>query len=122
MTGAYLRTKRDNRWENIEVDQLTDAELDELERSQGAERGWVWAKFLAKWIRENVKEQDGSDRDRDVLKLISLEPIGTLAIPENDPNPECKHQHVMHPDQRGRMLFAEGGGGGLDNPSTAQRP
>lgn len=59
------------------------------------------------------------DRDRDVLKLISLEPIGTLAIPENDPNPECKHQHVMHPDQRGRMLFAEGGGGGLDNPSTA---
>lgn len=58
MTGAYLRTKRGERWINVEVDQLTDAELNELETHEGPEQGWVWAKFLAKWIRENVRESE----------------------------------------------------------------
>lgn len=55
MTGAYVRILRDG-WESIEVDQLTDAELEEFAKQQGEARGWVWAKFLAKWIRDNVKE------------------------------------------------------------------
>ena len=59
MTGAYLRVKRD-KWENIEIDQLTDQELDQLEKDQPA-RGWVWAKFLAKWIRENIKEAENEN-------------------------------------------------------------
>lgn len=53
MTGAYVRVFRDGRWENVQIDQLTDDELDQLEKDQ-PERGWVWAKFLAKWIRDNV--------------------------------------------------------------------
>ena len=55
MTGAYLRILRDKKWQNIEIDQLTDQELDELEREQ-KEKGWIWAKFLAKWIRDNIIE------------------------------------------------------------------
>lgn len=58
MTGAYVRIKRGNHWENIEIDQLTDDELDTLAREQPVERGWVWAAFLARWIRDNIKEQE----------------------------------------------------------------
>jgi hypothetical protein len=61
MTGAYVRVIRDGRWQNIEFDQLTDEELDAFEartRDLGtvAGEGWKWAKFLAKWIRDNVSE------------------------------------------------------------------
>lgn len=47
------------------------------------------------------------DREDSALKLIGLTVLGTLATLENDPNLECKHQHVMHPNLGGRMLFAE---------------
>lgn len=57
MTKAYLRTKRGGKWKSIEIDQLTDKELDQLEK-QDPEKGWFWAKFLAKWIRDNVREED----------------------------------------------------------------
>lgn len=57
MTGACVRVERDGKWESIEVDQLTDGELDAL-CDQQPERGWVWAKFLAKWIRDNIKEDE----------------------------------------------------------------
>lgn len=66
MTGDYVRIMRDGRWINVEIDQLTDAELDDLEqessRSPGivhADRGWAWAKSLASWIRDNVKDGEG---------------------------------------------------------------
>lgn len=55
MTGAFLRILRDSEWQNIEIDQLTDEELDLIEREQ-PNRGWSWAKFLARWIRENVRD------------------------------------------------------------------
>ena len=54
-TGAYLRIERDNEWVNIEIDQLTDDELDSLAKDQPGE-GWVWAKFLAAWIRDTLVE------------------------------------------------------------------
>jgi len=60
MTGAYLRIKRDGKWGNIEIDQLKDSELDQLALDQGEQRGWVWAKFLAKWIRDNIKEKENN--------------------------------------------------------------
>lgn len=52
-TGAYVRIKRDGGFENVEIDQLTDIELAELSKEQ-PNRGWFWAIFLAKWIRDNV--------------------------------------------------------------------
>lgn len=57
MTGAYVRTKRDGTWQSIEIDQLDDLELDQLAKRQ-SEEGWKWAKFLAAWIRDNIKEQE----------------------------------------------------------------
>ena len=30
MTGAYLRVKRNNKWENIEVEYLTNKEREEI--------------------------------------------------------------------------------------------
>lgn len=53
MTGAFIRIQRDGKWQNIEVDQLTDDELAWL-AVQLPKDGWKWAKFLAAWIRDNV--------------------------------------------------------------------
>ena len=59
MTGAYVRIARDNEWQNIEIDQLTDQELEDLAGNR-PDMGWEWAKFLAKWIRDNI---DDAPRD-----------------------------------------------------------
>jgi len=53
MTGAYVRVTRDAKWDNIEFDQLTDDEMDCF-ANESPEDGWKWAKFLAKWIRDNI--------------------------------------------------------------------
>jgi len=55
MTGAYVRIKRDGKWQSIEIEELTEDELDIFSASQPGD-GWKWAKFLAKWIRENIGE------------------------------------------------------------------
>lgn len=55
VTGAYIFSHRDkerNR-EPVEFDQLTDEELDVFAEDH-PDQGWLWAKFLAKWIRDNV--------------------------------------------------------------------
>ena len=57
MTGAYIRIQRNGIWQPIEIDQLTDGELDDFAETQSAE-GWKWAKFLAKWIRDNIIEAE----------------------------------------------------------------
>jgi hypothetical protein len=54
MTSAYVRVYRDGKWQPIEIDQLTDAELAAFADTM-KEDGWKWAKFLAAWIRDNVK-------------------------------------------------------------------
>ena len=56
MTGAYVRIERDGKWESIEIDQLSDEELKAIQVDR-REDGWFWAKFLARWIRDNVKEK-----------------------------------------------------------------
>lgn len=53
MTGAYIRIERDGKWQSIEIDQLTDEELESFSKQQ-PEDGWKWAKFLAGWIRDNI--------------------------------------------------------------------
>ncbi len=54
MTGAYVRIERAGRWQNVEFDELTPDEFDAFAAAQPEQRGWVWAKFLAQWIRDNV--------------------------------------------------------------------
>ncbi len=56
MTRAFVRIFRDDKWQNIEVDQLSDPEWEAFAAAQGVDRGWLWAKFLGKWIRDNVGE------------------------------------------------------------------
>jgi hypothetical protein len=64
MTGAYLTVRRDGRWQSVEIDQLTDAELDrfiaQMEAGGGGDLG-RWVKFLAAWIRDNVRDDGPAD-------------------------------------------------------------
>ena len=53
MTGAYVRVKRNEKCQSIEIEYLTDEEIGAF-ASAHSEDGWKWATFLAKWIRENV--------------------------------------------------------------------
>jgi hypothetical protein len=61
MTGMNVRVERDMRWQSIEVEKLTDAELDGWVRRMRDSTpfdGWNWAMVLIRWIRENVKPED----------------------------------------------------------------
>lgn len=55
MTGAYVRVKRDEKWESIEIDQLSDEELEMFFAEETNPKRW--AMFLAKWIRDNIREE-----------------------------------------------------------------
>ena len=57
MTGAFVRIKRDGKWQNIEIDQLTDNELESF-FLEHPEAGLKWAIVLAKWIRDNVTSDE----------------------------------------------------------------
>ena len=41
MTGAYLRVKRDGKWENIEVEYLTDEERETLLKDDDRLMSWL---------------------------------------------------------------------------------
>lgn len=56
-TGFFVRTFREGKWDSVEIDQLTDAELDAVADKHGNDRGWLWAKALAKWIRDNIQSE-----------------------------------------------------------------
>jgi hypothetical protein len=59
MTGYPVRVCRNRVWQTVELDQLSDAEFDafaEQCRQDRSTDGWQLAKFLARWIREYVKE------------------------------------------------------------------
>ncbi len=55
-TGAYYRIRRDGRWQSVEIDQMTDGELDAMAAMEAPHVGWKWVKFLASWIRDNVHD------------------------------------------------------------------
>ncbi len=56
MTGFYIRVQRDGKWQAVEIDCLTEAELDAFAASQ-PDRGWFWVRGLLKWIRDCVAEK-----------------------------------------------------------------
>ena len=41
MTGAYLRVKRNDKWENIEVEHLTDQEREEILKNDSRLPQWL---------------------------------------------------------------------------------
>jgi hypothetical protein len=55
MTGACIRIAREDKWINVEFEQLTDREMDEFKENH-KEDGWKWAIFFAKFIRDNIQE------------------------------------------------------------------
>lgn len=54
MTKACLKIKMDEKWVNIEIDKITDKELDYLTKYY-PKNGWLWAKFLAIYIHNNLE-------------------------------------------------------------------
>jgi len=56
MTGAYVRIERSGKWQSVEIEHLTDKELNQFSEQTPGD-GWKWAKFLARWIRNNVVEE-----------------------------------------------------------------
>ena len=53
VTRAFVRIERGGKWQNVEIDQFTDDELESYSKEY-PDAGWKWAKSLAKWIRDNV--------------------------------------------------------------------
>jgi hypothetical protein len=56
VTGIYVRVERAGQWQKIEIDQMTDTELEAFVASQPVEQGWAWAVGLARWIRDHVHD------------------------------------------------------------------
>lgn len=64
-TGAYVRIEKkregagtepdSSEWVNVEIDQLTNEELDRFLTGNNSIELYKWAKFLASWIRDNVE-------------------------------------------------------------------
>ena len=46
MTGAYLRVKRDGKWQNVEIEYLSDAEREELFKEADREELLKWLNFM----------------------------------------------------------------------------
>ena len=58
MIEAYVRIKRNGEWQNLEIDKLTDAELEKYFQDSPKHKVVAWATFLAGWIRDNVKDEE----------------------------------------------------------------
>jgi len=66
MTGIYVRVKRDDKWENIEFELLTDKEMEDFitMKREAKLDGWNWAIALAKYLRDTIKPlMDGLIKD-----------------------------------------------------------
>ena len=46
MTGAYLRIQREGKWQNVEIEYLTDAERRELFKEANNEELLKWLNFM----------------------------------------------------------------------------
>ena len=66
MTGAYLRVKREGKWQNIEIEYLTDGEREELFKEAGTEEVLKWLNFMCNQyeglILEVINTFGGSDK------------------------------------------------------------
>ena len=46
MTGAYLRVKRKGKWQNVEIEYLSDKEREELFKESSTEEVLKWLNFM----------------------------------------------------------------------------
>ena len=58
MTGIFIRIKKDDgTWGAVEIDQMTDTELERWGEEGDAAYFRKFAIGLAQWIRDNIKEE-----------------------------------------------------------------
>ena len=74
MTGAYLRAIRNGKWDNVEVEHLTEEELKDKFSHRSPEELVNWMSMLCKYIRQNETlfkelEQEG------ILKSVPAETV-----------------------------------------------
>lgn len=66
MTGAYLRVKRGDIWQNVEIEYLTDGERNELFKEADTEELLRWLNFMCNQyellVLEVINEFGGSDK------------------------------------------------------------
>ena len=66
MIGAYLRVKREGKWQNIEIEYLTDGEREELFKDDSPENILKWLNFMCNQyeglILEVINTFGGSDK------------------------------------------------------------
>ena len=67
MTGAYLRVKRKDKWQNIEIEYLTDGEREELFKEAGTEEVLKWLNFMCNQyeglVLEVINKMEGEERN-----------------------------------------------------------
>ena len=66
MTGAYLRIRREDTWQNVEIEYLTDAERNELFKESSTEEVLKWLNFICNQyeglVLEVINKFGGSDK------------------------------------------------------------
>ena len=66
MTGAYLRIKSEGKWQNVEIEYLSDKEREELFKEAGTEEVLKWLNFMCNQYEHLVlaviNEFGGSDK------------------------------------------------------------
>ena len=66
MTGAYLRVNRGGKWQNVEIEYLTDGEREELFKESSTEELLKWLNFMCNQYEHLVlaviNEFGGSDK------------------------------------------------------------
>ena len=65
MTGAYLRIQREGKWQNVEIEYLTDGERLELFKESSTEELLKWLNFMCKQyeglVLEVINEFEGEE-------------------------------------------------------------
>jgi hypothetical protein len=63
MTGAYLRVERDGKWENVEVEHLTEDELKAKFLTRSPEELVSWLNMTCSFLRKLQPLIDDLERD-----------------------------------------------------------
>jgi hypothetical protein len=61
MTGIYFRIQRNGKWEAIEIDQMTDEEMELILRTKDYEFLVSLCKGLAKFMRDRILVEADND-------------------------------------------------------------
>ena len=67
MTGAYLRVRREGKWQNVEIEYLSDKEREELFKEADREELLRWLNFMCNQYEELVilliNKMEGEERN-----------------------------------------------------------